>query len=165
MIKVKLNKAYFKKIRYPIINLSGHFLACLNRVDLNSPKKEKRGNETCLGCIREQRLNMIIDLPTLSLCSPAGNTQENNKAIFVDTEADYTVQCHSFTQTLDKPAMQTNAEKQIMHDSQLWTSVSNITTSALDELQLHGAPFPCQLLQAHYGVCKNNWLHSKFRLQ
>lgn len=61
---------------------------------------------------------LIIEPPTLSLCSSAGNRGGNNKHITVNTEADYTLLYHSFTQTLDKP-MPRNLEKQIMGDSWL----------------------------------------------
>ncbi len=61
---------------------------------------------------------LIIEPPTLSLCHPAGNRQENNTLIAVDKEADYTLPYHGFTQTLDKP-MPNNPEKQIMGDSWL----------------------------------------------
>lgn len=55
---------------------------------------------------------LIIEPPTLSLCPRVGN----NKHITVNTEADYTLPYHSFTQTLDKP-MPRNFEKQITGDS------------------------------------------------
>lgn len=60
----------------------------------------------------------MIAPPTLSLCHPAGKRQENNRLITVDTEADYTLGYHRFTQTLDKP-MPSSPEKQIMGDSWL----------------------------------------------
>lgn len=58
----------------------------------------------------------MIDPPPLSLCHPGGKGQENNRLITVETEADYTLPCHGFTQTLDK-LMPSSPEKQIMGDS------------------------------------------------
>ena len=57
---------------------------------------------------------LIKEQPSNSLRHPAGNRQENNKLISVDTKSDYTPLYHGFTQTLDKPEL-SNPEKQMTH--------------------------------------------------
>lgn len=62
---------------------------------------------------KDETTALITELALHSMCHPAGNRQDNNKLITVDTRADYTLLYPGFTQTLDK-TVPSNPEKQIM---------------------------------------------------
>ncbi len=124
LIKTKMFLLIFQNKRRYIYDVWFKFLDILLLAFLTDRRPEYKGEKSATAKTqlwgifdsKGETTSLIIELALHSLCHPAGNRQDNNKLITVDTRADYTLLYPSFTQTLDKP-VPSNPEKQIMWDS------------------------------------------------